>query len=122
MTSESWDLAAVQRQLREFAAARDWEQFHSPKNLAMALASEAGELLEIFQWLTEEQSGDVNAQDKERAAEELADVAIYLVRISDVLGVSLPDAVAEKLQLNEERYPVELAKGDATKHSRRGER
>jgi dCTP diphosphatase len=115
------DVIALQSRLREFAQARDWEQFHTPKNLAMALAAEAGELLEIFQWLTDEQASAVTDRDEDLrlVREELADILIYLVRLADVLGIDLEDAVQGKLGDNERRYPVELAKGNATKYNRR---
>ncbi len=117
--SGSLDISALQLQLREFANARDWEQFHSPKNLAMALAGEAGELLEVFQWLSEAQSSDLDDEDRARAAEEIADLQIYLVRLADVLTLSLPAAVADKIADNVRKYPVSESKGNATKYSRR---
>jgi dCTP diphosphatase len=120
-TPRHLDIEALQEHLRQFAAARDWEQFHTPKNLTMALAGESGELLEIFQWLTEQESVELSEIDMQRAAEEIADVQIYLLRLADILGVSIPESVARKLRANDERYPVELSKGNATKHSRRGE-
>jgi NTP pyrophosphatase (non-canonical NTP hydrolase) len=119
MSEAPWDLAAVRERLRTFTAERDWEQFHSPKNLAMALAGEAGELLEIFQWLTEDQSRDLSDDDRARVTAEIADVLIYLVRLADVLEIELPAAVDDKLAANQGKYPVELAKGNATKYSRR---
>ncbi len=100
------DLDDLAARLRDFASARDWEQFHTPKNLAMALAGEAGELLEVFQWLTPEQSAAV--LDGERAGDvedELADVLIYLVRLADVLGVDLLAAADAKVERNEQRFP-----------------
>ncbi len=113
------DVAALQAELREFAAVRDWEQFHSPKNLAMALVSEVGELVEIFQWLTQEQSIRLSDADRSHTADELADIQIYLLRIADILGLSLADAVDMKIERNDARYPVEQSKGDATKATRR---
>ncbi|MEX0991042.1 MAG: nucleotide pyrophosphohydrolase [Actinomycetota bacterium] len=121
MVSKGLDLESIQQRLADFAAVRDWGQFHSPKNLAMALAGEAGELLEVFQWLTEDQSKSLSEADLQRAAEELADIQIYLIRLAHVLDVDLPTAVEDKISLNEEKYPVELSKGDATKASRRAE-
>jgi dCTP diphosphatase len=107
--------------LRTFAQERDWEQFHTPKNLAMALSVEAGELLELFQWLTAEESRALTASRTaaERVQEELADVLIYLVRLADVLGVDLEAAVEAKLGVNARKYPVDLSRGNATKASRR---
>jgi dCTP diphosphatase len=115
------DIVALQTSLREFTQARDWEQFHTPKNLAMALAAEAGELLEIFQWLTDEQAAAITESDTdlELAGGELADILIYLLRMADVLRIDLEGAVQDKLHHNERRYPVELAKGNPTKYSRR---
>ena len=109
--------------LRDFAAERAWEQFHSPKNLSMALAAEAGELLEIFQWLTEEESRNLATQADElrRVREEVGDVAIYLIRLCDQLGIDLEQAALEKIEQNEAKYPVKLSRGNATKYNRRGE-
>jgi NTP pyrophosphatase (non-canonical NTP hydrolase) len=99
------DLAAA---LQGFARARDWEQYHTPKNLAMALAGEVGELVACFQWLTPEESARV-MDDPGTAADvesELADALQYLIRLADVLGVDLADAVRRKMQLNETRFPI----------------
>lgn len=100
------DVAAVAAQLRVFAADRDWDQFHNPKNLAMALAGEAGELLEVFQWLTPDQAADLTSEQRTAAAEELADVLIYLIRLADKLGIDLDTAVSSKIEANALRYPV----------------
>ena len=101
-------LIALSDRLREFAAARDWEKFHTPKNLASALSVEASELLEIFQWLTPEESSAVMADDKNRAAvlDEMADVLIYLVRMADVLDVDLVVAANAKVSRNETRFSL----------------
>lgn len=105
--------------LREFAEARDWGQFHTPKNLAMALAGESGELLEIFQWLTPEQSMSVldDARRAEQVRQELADVLAYLLRLADVLDVDLLSALSAKIDTNEQRYPVDRVRGIALKYS-----
>src|SRR5690349_19125729 len=95
--------------LRKFAAERDWDQFHSPKNLAMALTAEAGELLEIFQWLSEEQSQKLSSGDLKKTEEELADVLLYLIRLSDQLKIDLVSAANEKLAVNARKYPVHKA-------------
>ena len=110
-------LRALQERLAAFAAERDWDQFHSPKNLAMALSVEAGELVEEFQWLTEEQSQTLDAKRRERVRLELADVFIYLLRISDRLGIDLIAAADAKIELNEQRYPAERVRGDSRKHT-----
>jgi dCTP diphosphatase len=113
------NIPELQAALRSFAQERDWDQFHSPKNLAMALAGEAGELLEHFQWLTEEQSRTLgmDAAKKQKVSEELADVAIYLVRMCDQLNVDLTQAVEDKMIANAAKYPVNLAKGNAMKYT-----
>ncbi|MBP2321670.1 NTP pyrophosphatase (non-canonical NTP hydrolase) [Kibdelosporangium banguiense] len=101
-------LDEIRSRLRQFAAARDWEQFHTPKNLAMALSGEVGELTALFQWLTPEQSV-VATHDPDRAAkieDELADVLLYLVQLADVLGVDLLAAGEAKIARNETRFPV----------------
>ena len=115
------DINKIQKRLRDFAEERNWEQFHSPKNLTMALTAEAAELLEIFQWLTEEQSREIVKSEEEmaRVREELADVFIYLARLADKLNIDLEKEVIKKIALNEKKYPVELSKDNATKYNRR---
>jgi NTP pyrophosphatase (non-canonical NTP hydrolase) len=102
--------------LAEFARERDWDQFHSPKNLAMALAGEAGELLEHFQWLTERQSQDLPADAQDAVALEMADVLLYLVRLADRLGIDLVAAAHRKIELNAIKYPVGKFRGSARKY------
>ncbi len=106
-------LAQLDARLLAFARERDWEQFHSPKNLAMALAGEAGELLEHFQWLTETQSRQLPAEKRAAVALELADILIYLIRLGERLDIDLIDAAYRKLAINEARYPVHRVRGDA---------
>jgi NTP pyrophosphatase (non-canonical NTP hydrolase) len=110
-------LRALQQRVAAFAAARDWERFHSPKNLAMALSVEAAELVEEFQWLTEDQSRALDGERLERVRLELADVFIYLLRIADKLDVDLVAAASDKIVLNEKKYPPERVRGDARKYS-----
>jgi NTP pyrophosphatase (non-canonical NTP hydrolase) len=110
-------LRALQQRLAAFAAERDWEQFHSPKNLAMALAVEAAELVEEFQWLTEAESAKLDAERKERVRLELADVLIYLLRLADRLDVDLVRAAEDKITHNERKYPAERVRGDARKYT-----
>ncbi len=93
------------RHLREFADARDWEKYHSPKNLVMAMSVEMAELMEHFEWMTEQQSLNLNAETREAVALEMADVMIYLVRMADRCDVDLNDAVQQKLVINAEKYP-----------------
>jgi NTP pyrophosphatase (non-canonical NTP hydrolase) len=103
--------------LRAFAAERDWDQFHSPKNLAMALAVEAGELLETFQWLTEEQSRKPAPAALAAASEEIADVLLYLIRLSDQLGIDPIAAADRKMLANAAKYPVDKARGNSKKYT-----
>ncbi|WP_456413169.1 nucleotide pyrophosphohydrolase [Thiolapillus sp.] len=109
----SESLQELSDRLQRFAQERDWEQFHSPKNLSMALSAETGELLEHFQWLNEEQSQHLDDDKKEAIALEMADIFIYLVRLAERLDINLMDAAWQKIAINEKRYPVEQVKGDA---------
>ena len=111
------ELEELREQLRKFAAERDWDQFHSPKNLAMALSAEASELLEIFQWLTEEQSRRLSPAAKAAASDELADVLLYLIRLGDKLGIDPIAAAQRKMVANAEKYPADKARGTARKYT-----
>jgi NTP pyrophosphatase (non-canonical NTP hydrolase) len=113
----STELEELRVRLREFAAERDWDPFHSPKNLAMALSAETGELLEIFQWLTEAQSRSLSPEAQAAASEEIADVLLYLVRLGDQLGIDLAAAARRKLAANALKYPVEKARGSSKKYN-----
>jgi NTP pyrophosphatase (non-canonical NTP hydrolase) len=110
------DVASIAKRLADFARERDWEQFHSPKNIASALSVEAAELLEIFQWLTEEQSKQPSREAMERVKEEVADVQLYLVRLCDLLNVDLAAAVDAKLAANARKYPAHKARGNSKKY------
>jgi dCTP diphosphatase len=111
------ELTSLRDQLRTFAVARDWDAFHSPKNLAMALSVEAAELLEIFQWLTEEQSRGLTPAALAAVSDEVADVLLYLIRLADKLGID-PIAVANrKLIANAIKYPVDKARGNSKKYT-----
>lgn len=112
------DIARLTAAQDKFAQDRDWEQFHSPKNLVMALTGEVGELTEIFQWMTEADSKNagVNPETSQAVRDELADVLLYLVRLSSALGVDLNEAVSQKLEKNSKKYPVEKAKGSSKKY------
>lgn len=103
--------------LREFSAAREWEQFHSPKNLAIALSVEVAELLEHFQWLPDKVDEETLAEKMPRIEEELADVLLYTIRFADVLGIDLAAASERKIALNESKYPVEKARGSSRKYT-----
>ncbi|MCD8516693.1 MAG: nucleotide pyrophosphohydrolase [Burkholderiaceae bacterium] len=113
------NVTGLAQALEAFATERDWAQFHSPKNLVMALTGEVGELNELFQWLTEHQSKELvdDPKAKGRVAEELADVLFYLVRTASVMGIDLNEAAVDKLALNEEKYPAEKARGSNKKYS-----
>lgn len=110
-------LEDIRRRARAFAVERDWEQFHSPKNLAMALSVEAAELMEHFQWLREDEAAALPEPTRAAVAEEIADVQIYLVLLADRLGVDIPEAVAAKMTKNETRYPADKVRGSARKYT-----
>jgi NTP pyrophosphatase (non-canonical NTP hydrolase) len=109
-------ISELAQRLRQFAADRDWDQFHSPKNLAMALVAEAGELAAEFQWLTEAQSRTPKAEELARIRAEAADVLNYLVRLADKLDIDLIAAAHQKIEDNERRYPVDKVRGSARKY------
>lgn len=111
-------LSSLRSDLRRFAQAREWQQFHTPKNLAMALSVEAAELVECFQWLTPEQSARLKGRDRRAVEEEAADVLLYLLRLTDVLDIDLLQAAQRKMKLNARKYPVALSRGTARKYSR----
>ena len=111
------EIENLRNQLRTFASERDWDQFHSPKNLASALAVEAAELLENFQWLTEAESQQLPPEALAAVRAEIADVLLYLIRISDKLGIDLIAAAKAKIVLNAEKYPVDKARGSSKKYT-----
>ena len=113
------DVQGLAQALAEFARERDWDQFHSPKNLVMALTGEVGELSEVFQWMTEEASTGAATDPKTAQAvrDEMADVLLYLVRLADVLGVDLNAAVQAKLRTNATKYPADKARGSSAKYT-----
>ena len=118
MTQHKDSLERLRARLATFAAERDWDQFHNPKNLAMALAGEAGELVEHFQWLSFEQAADLPAATREEVALECADVLLFLLRLCDKLDIDLAAAADRKLELNAKKYPVEKSRGKATKYNK----
>ena len=111
------EIDELTERLRRFADERDWEKFHSPKNLAMALSVEVAEIVEHFQWITEEDSRKLPAPDREKVELELADALIYLTRLADQLGVDLMDVTNKKMTINESKYPAERVRGSAKKYS-----
>lgn len=110
-------LDALRERLRGFVRERDWEQFHSPKNLAMAMIVEAAELVEHFQWLTEHESREIAADKREQVAQEIADTFIYLLRMADVLGIDLIAAAHAKMDLNAQKYPADKVRGSNAKYT-----
>jgi len=114
----SSELESIKLKLREFAKERDWDQFHSPKNFSMAMIVECAELVEHFQWLTDEQSKNLSAETLEEVSLEMADIFIYLIRLADKLDVDLIESAKRKMVLNAEKYPVDKAKGLAIKYDK----
>lgn len=112
------DFQIIQHALRRFADERDWAQFHSPKNLAMALAGETGELVAIFQWLTEAQSATPDADTRQAIREEIADVQMYLLALADKLDIDVAQAVADKMAMNAQKYPAPAFTGSARKYDK----
>ncbi|HUQ28419.1 MAG TPA: nucleotide pyrophosphohydrolase [Usitatibacter sp.] len=111
------EMEKLREQMREFARVRDWDQFHSPKNLAMALSVEVAELVENFQWLTEEQSRRLDAKSQAAVRTEIADVLLYLIRLADQLGIDPVAAAQRKLVENGRKYPVEKSRGNRKKYT-----
>ena len=116
-TADPAGLSQLRDALRQFADERDWDQYHSPKNLAAALAVEAAELLERFQWLTEDESRNLPPAELAKVREEMADVLNYLVRLADKLDVNLLEAARDKIKVNALKYPADKARGSARKYS-----
>jgi NTP pyrophosphatase (non-canonical NTP hydrolase) len=111
-------LVQLRTRLADFATARDWAQFHNPKNLAMALAGEAGEIIEHFQWLTPDEAANLNAETRDAVSLECADVLLFLIRLADRLDIDLIAAANRKMDINGERYPVEKARGRSAKYDK----
>ncbi|MEH0861973.1 nucleotide pyrophosphohydrolase [Halobacteriovorax sp. DPLXC-1] len=119
MSKEQINVEELKVKLRKFAEDRDWDQFHSPKNLSMALSVEVSELVEIFQWLGTKESLEIMGNDKKRkmVEDEVADIFYYLLRITDKLEIDLESVLMRKMIDNEQKYPVELSKGSAKKYT-----
>lgn len=115
--SQHLDITEISETLRKFANDRDWQQFHSPKNLSMALCVEASELLEHFQWLTESESKSLDGNKLGQVETEIADVLIYLIRLSDILNINLNTAVKSKMELNAQKYPIATVYGSSKKYT-----
>lgn len=108
----------LRARVNQFVEERDWAQFHSPKNLAMAMVVEAGEVVEHFQWMTEEQSRTLDTETRESVGEELSDTFVYLLRIAEVCGIDLLEAANKKIDLNAKKYPIEKVKGSNAKYTK----
>jgi len=119
MSDQNASIQELKDKIKSFVKERDWEQYHSPKNLSMSLAIEVAELMEIFQWLTIEQSKEVaiDPVQKEKIQDEIADIAVYLLNLCNVLDVDISDAIIAKLKKNEKKYPAELVKGKSRKYT-----
>ena len=119
MSDPDTSIQQLKDKIKEFVKERDWEQYHSPKNLSMSLSVEAAELMEHFQWLTSEQSHQLKDDPIKKAEleEELADIAVYLLNLCNVLDVDLSEAIRNKMAQNSEKYPAELVKGKAHKYT-----
>ena len=119
MKSKSQDIEVLKLRLREFAVARDWEQFHSVRNLILALVGEVGELAAEFQWISDDDIANAlqDCDKRESVGSEIADVFIYLLRLSDITGIDLAEELKKKLVINEGRYPADKAKGSAAKYT-----
>jgi NTP pyrophosphatase (non-canonical NTP hydrolase) len=111
------DFDRIKKQVRQFVVERDWDQFHSPKNLSMALIVEAAEMVEHFQWLTEDQSSNLSAEKLAEVEQELADIQVYLISLAEKLKLDLIAAVEKKLVLNAQKYPVDKARGNSKKYN-----
>jgi NTP pyrophosphatase (non-canonical NTP hydrolase) len=115
--AQASELQALRDLIRDFVAERDWDQFHTPKNLASAISVEAAELLEPFQWLRTGEADELDPQKRTQVIHEMADVLAYLIRLADKMNVDLAAAVIDKMAINREKYPVEKVRGDARKYS-----
>src|ERR1700733_10237026 len=111
------ELDQIRSRIRKFRDARDWMQFHNPKNLACSISIEANELLEHFQWSTPEESLTIASKKRTEISHEIADVAVYLIELADNLGIDLAQAIAEKMAHNEAKYPAEKVRGSSKKYT-----
>jgi dCTP diphosphatase len=117
MSKNTETLESLADRVRKFSQDRDWDQFHSPKNLSMALSVEAAELMEIFQWSSQKESKNPSEKQLDSIKEEVADIAIYLIRIADILDIDLPSTIAEKIKSNDAKYPIDKSKGSSKKYT-----
>ena len=113
------NMQKIEAIIKDFSEQRDWEKFHNPKNLSMALSVEASELLEIFQWLELEQANNLSDDKKEHAKQEIADIAVYLIRMCMKLDINLENAIIEKMKLNEKKYPLVDENGNKIEYGKK---
>ena len=111
------NIEELQKKIASFAKERDWEQFHTPKNLACALSVESSELLEIFQWMSRDEEENLSSEIKQRTSEEISDIFVYLVRLADVLNIDLEKSITQKMQQNAEKYPANKVRGSSKKYT-----
>ena len=111
------NIEELQKKIASFAKERDWEQFHTPKNLACALSVESSELLEIFQWMSRDEEENLSSETKQRISEEISDIFVYLVRLADVLNIDLEKSITQKMQQNAEKYPADKVRGSSKKYT-----
>ncbi|MGM0417781.1 MAG: nucleotide pyrophosphohydrolase [Thermodesulfobacteriota bacterium] len=111
------DIDRIKNLLRKFADERDWDQFHSPKNLSMALCKETTEIIEHFQWLTQDQSFNLSKKKHQKIEEEIADSFIYLIRLADKLDIDIAEVAYQKIEKNRKKYPIDKSKGTAKKYT-----
>ena len=114
--SDVINVDALKSKIETFAQMRDWEQFHTPKNLACALSVEASELLEIFQWMNEGEQKNISIEKKEAVAEELSDILTYAIRLAGVMDINLSDSIEKKIKNNAKKYPADLVRGSSKKY------
>jgi dCTP diphosphatase len=115
--NEVLNVSEFQKRFSEFAKEREWEQFHSPKNISMAMSVECSELMEIFQWMTADESRKPDQKTQEKIKEEVADVLLYTLRMADLLDINIEKAITEKMEQNAQKYPVEKARGNSKKYT-----
>lgn len=117
MEKQILNLGQIQKKMANFAQEREWQQFHSPKNISMALTVESSELMEIFQWMSEEDSKNPDTKTREKIKEEVADVLLYTFRLADLLNINIEEVISKKMEKNARNYPIEKSKGNSKKYT-----
>lgn len=116
-SKEILDVESTKKMFADFAKEREWEQFHSPKNISMALSVEASELMEIFQWMDSDASRNLDEKTTQKVKDEVADVLLYTIRMADLLKIDLGEAITDKMEQNAQKYPVEKSRGNSKKYT-----